>query len=109
MKFDISEYHGRYAMHCSTREDAETFLNFLQNIGKRWCDGTKYSHTNYESYEERTAYAFNEGKFGTDSWYKEHSYTVLEFEDFDWDDDFTPLSNRDLKRIDNFFSQFVIK
>lgn len=108
MKFDISEYPGQYAMHCSTREDAEIFLSFLQSLGKRWCDGASYSNTNFGNYEERTAYSFNEGKFGTDLWYKDHNFTVLEFEDFDWDD-FTPLSNRDLKRIDNFFSQFVIK
>ena len=108
MKFDISQYTGKCAMHCSTEEDAQTFLAFLKKLGKAWCNGESYAHIHYNDYEEHTGYSFNEGKYGTVSWYRDHNYTVLEFEDFEWDDDITPPSSRDLQRLDNFFAQFAV-
>lgn len=108
MKFDITQYDGDYAMHCETREDAQTFLAYLQKMGKTWCDGTSYENLNFNNYKDHTGYAFNEGKFGSIEWYNNHEYIVLEFYDFDWDDDITPPSSRDLQRLDNFFAQFAV-
>ena len=90
MKFDITQYKGDYAMHCETREDAQTFLAYLQKMGRTWCDGASYDNLNFSKYKDRTGYAFNEGKYGTIGWYNDHEYTVLEFYDFEWDDDITP-------------------
>ena len=108
MRFDITQFQGRYAMHCKTREDAQTFLEFLHKNGRSWCNGESYRSLYYAKHRDQTAYAFNEGKYGSVDWYASRGYTVLSLEDFEWDDDVTPPSNRDLQRFDNFFSQFTI-
>lgn len=55
MRFDITQYKGKYVMHCKTREDAQTFLEFLANLGRTWCDGASYlDNLNYR-YEGQTA------------------------------------------------------
>ena len=109
MKFDINQYTGQqYAMHCSTREDAETFLDFLMKHNRSWCSGESYKNRHYDKHRHRTCYSFNEGRYGNIEWYKENNFTVLEFDDFDWDDDITPPSSRDLQRLDNFFAQFAV-
>ena len=92
MKFDISQYAGQNcAMHCPNREDAEIFLSHLQNLGRTCCDGQGYDkRLNFGRYKHRTGYAFNEGRYGTIEWCIDNNYIVLEFEDFEWDDDITP-------------------
>jgi len=109
MKFDINQYRGDYAMHCKTLEDATTFTEYLAKNGRAWCSNESYrNNTHYHKHKEETAYNFNEGKMSYVQWYRENGYTVLEFEDFEWDDDITPPSSRDLQRLDNFFAQFAV-
>lgn len=109
MRFDITKYEGKYTMRCKTQEDALTFLEFLHGLGRSWCIGTSYlQNSNYEVYGERTGYAFNEGSYGDADLQTRYGYIVINFDDFDWDDDIT-LSSRDTLRIDNFLSQFVVK
>ena len=86
MRFNIEDYPGNYAMHCTTLIEAKSFLAYLNGIGKTWNGGRSY--INYEQWhiqEDNTAYAFNEGKYAGADWYKEHGYTVLEWSDFMYD------------------------
>lgn len=107
MRFDIEQYLGNYVMHCRTPEDAQTFTEHLTILGKSWCNHESYrDNIQYYRYEERTCYNFNDGKISDIDWYLENGYTILEFEDFEWDDDVCP-SAQDIKIIDNFFSQFA--
>lgn len=108
MRFDITQYQGEVAMHCRAREEARVFLEFLYKSGRSWCNGEKYNRfTHYDDYEEQTTYSFNNGKYGSLDWYIEHGYAILEFEDFEWDDDISP-STGDIRRCDKFLSQFVL-
>jgi len=113
MKFNIDQYKGNYAMHCKTLEEAMFFLDYLRNLGRHWCNGERYAGTvtgtNFNSHGDATGYAFNEGRYGNIPWYTEHDYTVLTFEDFEWEGlDLPSPTTTDLKRFNNFFSQFVI-
>ena len=108
MKFDITKYQGKYVMHCNTREDAQTFLEFLTSLGRTWCDGQSYLENLNYKYDGQTSYAFNEGRYGRTDRQPDLGFNVLNFDDFDWDDDITPPSSRDLQRLDNFFAQFAV-
>lgn len=107
MNFDITAYQGKYAMNCKTKEEAQIFLEFLANIGRTWCDGQSYTSLLNYNYDGQTAYAFNEGRYGRTDRQEAHGYKVINFEDFDWDDIPVP-TKYDLRRFNNFFSQFAI-
>lgn len=88
MRFDINNYKGKYVMHCDTEEKANTFLFYLDSIGKRWDLGGSYLKDNYFSYyKEYTAYSFNKGQYCSVDYFRRTDYIVLEFDDFDWSDD----------------------
>ena len=110
MKFDIKHYaEDFYVMNCKTKEEAEVFLGYLKQLGKHWRDGSSYNNLHYSEYLEETCYAFNKGQYGSVAWYKSHGYTILTFEDFEWEGlDLPSPTTADLKRFNNFFSQFVI-
>ena len=81
--FPIDEFTGRRtSMHCSTEEEANAFLEFLNSIGRRWASGVTYlSFNNFESYGSDTCYFFNEGTYGSLPRALERG-EVLEFSDF---------------------------
>ena len=108
MRFHIEQYPGKYVMHCKTEEEAQIFLEFLSSIGRTWCDGKSYLENLNYNYEGQTAYAFNEGRYGRTDRQPELGFKVINFDDFDWDDDIIPPSSRDLQRLDNFFAQFAV-
>lgn len=83
MRFDISNYKGKYAMHCKTEEEAKDFCEYLHNHGKRWCSGDSYKAMNaWGMHTEDTAYAFNIGEYSYAQYYEKNGYTILEWEDF---------------------------
>ena len=83
MMFNINDYKGKYAMHCKTKEEAETFCKYLHSIGKCWSNGKQYNaETRYDYYGEETAYAFNIGQYTYVDWYRKEGYTILEWSDF---------------------------
>lgn len=90
MRFHIEQYRGKYVMHCKTEEEAQIFLEFLSSIGRTWCDGKSYLENLNYNYEGQTAYAFNEGRYGRTDRQPELGFKVINFDDFDWDDDITP-------------------
>ena len=83
MRFDISNYKGKYVMHCKTEEEAVSFCEHLNNIGKRtcWCD--KYNGNSlWNRYGDKLTINFNEGFQSNIDYYHKNNYTILEWEDF---------------------------
>lgn len=80
MKFNLNDYQGKYAMHCNTKEEAESFCRFLHQNGKRWCSGHSYlQFDNWDRFKIDTVYYFN---LGTYSRVKYVNYVILEWSDF---------------------------
>jgi len=83
MKFNFSDYKGKYVMHCKTRNEAEEFCRLMYENRKTWSNGIDYiDKTNFESYAEDTCYNFNEGCFTYIDFYKNSGYKILEWSDF---------------------------
>ena len=101
-RFCIEDYcNDDVVMHCPTEEQAVTFLSYLHDIGRCWCDGESYNHcTKYEVYHEDTVYYFNEGRFGT---IRGCRGVTLEFEDFDWSED----NIEDSEELTVFLNNFI--
>ena len=92
MVFNITNYPGEYAMHVKTEKEAKSFCKYLAATGRTWCDGDSYSNnTCYTFFKDDTIYLFNKGLFGQLSVCKEKNlYTVLEWSDFDWQNEENP-------------------
>ena len=86
-KFKLEDYTDeKYAMHCKTEKEAETFCNFLDANGRKWNDGDSYKYnTEWSEYEENTIYKFNRGYFGNIE-VRRCDDIILEFDNFDWSD-----------------------
>ena len=83
MEFNIDNYACKYVMHCKTEEEAKDFCNYLDSIGRIWCDGESYcTYDGYNTYKTNTAYNFNIGQFCSVDFYKTKNYTILEWSDF---------------------------
>lgn len=80
MKFNLNDYKGDYAMHCKTKEEAESFCRFLYQNGRRWRNGGSYlQFDNWDRFKIDTIYYFN---LGTYSRAKYVNYVILEWSDF---------------------------
>lgn len=87
-KFRLKDYPGNYVMHCDTEKKAKIFCNFLHNAGRTWYMEAPYNEkTNWETYEEDTVYLFNDGTCGNKEYAKKYGQTVLEFDDFNWEEE----------------------
>ena len=87
-KFCLEDYMGKYVMHCDTSEKAEIFCNFLDKSGWTWNSGTSYKKmTCWENYNKDTIYYFNHGVYNNKKNAERIGYTVLEFDDFDWEEE----------------------
>lgn len=83
MKFNIEDYKGNYVMHCKTEEEAKDFCRYLDNIGRKWHGGDSYvEFTEWNEYEEKTCYDFNDGYYASISYYIIDNYKILEWGDF---------------------------
>lgn len=82
--FDLSEYsNGKYGMHCSSEQNANAFLQFLDHSGRCWSSGNRYVDFNsFNIYGSNTVYLFNAGQYCSKLNARNIGYTVLEFEDF---------------------------
>lgn len=109
-KFNIEDYEhlSEIAMCCPNEEDATIFFEYLNSVGKRWCNGEKYVVNDFSlKYGASTAYAFNRGKFCSKEYYEEEGYTFLYFDDFDWCDGLD-ITEKDIKAFDKFFASFAV-
>lgn len=90
--FDISAYQGGFVMACETQEEARVFLEYLDSVGRKWCDGKPYTVTdNFDTYGNQTCYYFNEGSYGSVGFAIRYKKTILKFSDFYWEaNEFNP-------------------
>lgn len=87
-KFRLKDYPGNYVMHCDTEKKAKIFCNFLHNLGREWINGSSYKYeTNWEKYKKDIVYHFNIGTYTYKEHAEEKSCTILEFDDFDWEEE----------------------
>lgn len=83
MKFNLNDYQGNYAMHCKTKEEAESFCRFLHQNGRRWRSGRSYlDEDHWDEYEDDTIYFFNECIYDERCSDFEEDYIILEWSDF---------------------------
>ena len=105
--FPIEEFtETDVCMHCSTEEEANAFLEFLNSIGRRWASGDSYlSHNNFSDYNSGTCYYFNQGLYGSFHNATARGRTVLEFSDYLIDEEELEIDDASLNE---FFSSFAL-
>ena len=89
-RFCFDDYDSSGIMICQTREDAESFMDFLHESGYRWADGTSYVRRKLLYEDEPTGYRFKVGYYATASFYlgdTEEQYNIVYYDDFEWGDD----------------------
>ena len=65
-------------MHCRTEEEASIFCEYLSSQGKTWRGGGSYvDNTRYYTHKDATAYAFNDGLYGSVRGCRRSGYTIL--------------------------------
>lgn len=83
MKFNLNDYKGDCAMHCKTKEEAESFCRFLHQNGRKWSSGDSYlENDRWDRYERDTVYLFNNGSFCDVEYAKREGLVILEWSDF---------------------------
>ena len=90
MKFNIEDYKGDFVMHCKTEEEAKDFCRYLDSVGRKWCDGTKYwcdgtkyTEMTYWNFDkDKTCYDFNLGVYDSIEYFYNKKYQILEWSDF---------------------------
>ena len=103
MEFNINNYRGKYAMHCKTEKEAESFCVYLNNLGEKWCDGDSYVEDNgWNAHQSNTCYIFNSGYRKPLREAINDGFTILEWSDF-MSDTFTKahLKNGDVVKLRN--------
>lgn len=83
MIFNIDDHPGKVVMHCKTKEEAESFCQYLHENRKKWCNGETYmANTSWDIYGKNTVYVFNQGCYGSYGYCEENGYTILEWSDY---------------------------
>ena len=83
MIFNIDDHKVKVVMHCKTEEEARTFCQYLHENGRKWYDGETYTkNIHWNTYEEETAYRFNDGCYCDLSYYRRQGFTILEWSDY---------------------------
>lgn len=83
MKFDISNYPGRYVMHCRTEVEAIDFCDYLNSLGRTNCLRRSYSGESlWSTYKDTLTINFNEGTQCNIEYYLKANFTILEWSDF---------------------------
>lgn len=84
-RFDLADYNGNYVMSCEDEEQAKIFCTYLNKAGHRWSGGESYlRETFFEMYKHDMVYYFNDDCYGSLCNVSD-KYTVLHFDDFEWD------------------------
>lgn len=95
-----------YAVHCSSEEDADLFLEWARRLYPQWCQAWEDGRNNYSQHGTATVYTFDT-KDGNGVWQKaglrfgdisvsEMGYTIIEFNDICHPIDITE-SDKDIK------------
>lgn len=89
---EFFESKDNLVIHCDTEAKAMKLLKVFDMTGHRWAAGNSYiEDTCWEPYEEETCYS-NDGGFGSIVAFREYGYTVLEFEEIEFEND-APLKD----------------
>lgn len=91
-KFRVFDYlyADCFVMHCNTKEKAEIFINTIGEQGWISYHGTPQ----WELFKEQTCYNFVLGTIGEkDRYEKTNLWEILEFDDFDWEEECDNDSN----------------
>ena len=95
-KFNIEDYGDNCVMHCSSKEQAIVFTQYLHRVGLRWSSGRGYdSKLGWSAAGGGSCYRFRSGTTGSLAVYTSlemrnslgtdgTDIVVLEFDDFDW-------------------------
>lgn len=84
-RFRLADYQGDYVMNCRTEEEAKVFCKFLDDNGRKWCSGKKYTeYVGWKEYQWETCYHFNEGTRSYIGLMYSTRNKILNFSDFDW-------------------------
>lgn len=90
-RFCFDDYDSSGVMICPTREDAESFMDFLHESGYRWSDGSSYAENRpfYEDDEAGTGYRFEIGLYANAHFYlnSTEECDIVYYDDFEWGDD----------------------
>ena len=107
-RFNLDNYRDGYVvMNCKNRDEIYVFCEFFDSNDRVFVDGQKYDAEGrvLRDYKE-VCFRFNRGMIASRSYYACYGrFTILEFEDFDWDEDEGEFPEEDA--IDNFYSLFT--
>lgn len=108
-KFNLEDYEGKFVMHCYSEKKANIFLKYLDSKDKKWDDGVSYLKNNKRiNFKEDTCYCFNQDAYASIGFYRHHGYSVLEFDDFNWEERETKFKVNDRVRIKKEFATVFI-
>lgn len=104
MKFDFRDYtEDNVAMYCETDEEVLEFSKILDEDGRRWADGSRYTDLLYDA---PLYFTFNNDTlfFTKKDDVLNEQFRVLYFSDFAYDDDDNqyPEDSRDINDCINF-------
>lgn len=106
MTFHLEDYEHEkdVCMHCCTQEEAEFFTKLLDEHGRTWATGRKYTNegTHYWLFGSNSVYYFNCGRFSGISEARDHNCRILEFSSFVWEE-----QNDEFEIDDLSISQFI--
>lgn len=83
---EFFESKNNIVIHCNTEAKAMKLLKVFDKMGHRWAAGNSYiEDICWEPYEEETCYS-NDGGFGNIAAFREYGYTILEFDEIEFED-----------------------
>lgn len=114
-RFNIDDYPGASrTMICRSEYEAESFLRYLDSMGRKWCNGQSYIEvSNFPTQSENPmiGYLFNEGQYSVEVFMREaiSDGSALYYSDFFWDCGMDDIDPSDAEELSNFLGQFEVK
>ena len=82
MKFNPDDFPGNIVIQTTSREEYNKLARALDNAGRRWCTGLRY--TDFFP-EHLYCIDFNTGHQSSTPAYQNLGYIVLSLDDFEWE------------------------
>ena len=84
-KFEILDHKKPYSgMLCVTEEEAAVFSLYLDDCGRKWASGARYTDLSYGVKDRGITFLFNRGEYSRMA--LASRYEILQFADYDWSD-----------------------
>lgn len=101
---------NNYAIHCDTEDKANKLMKALDDMGRTWRDGTKYTQINlYCVNEKNSCYTPYEGMEGDTFYYKAHNIKIVYFDDVILPKDYKDELASVLDKAERAYLEAVIK